>query len=449
MKNTGGQSRSLRILIVTHAFPPMNSIASHRPYSWARFWRDEGHEVHVLTPSKHPFDGTMDLERDMHGIHVHEVGYLPLRASRPRTDPVLCSEVGRWEWLKTITRRARFSLAMFGDPRLFAYLPMVRAGMKMMKQARMDFIIATSPPEVVFFVARTLSLRSGVPWIADFRDLWFRDMRLYQSRFASWLSGPVNWWLVKNATALITVSQGLRDRLSSYLGREVAVSYNGFFKCDQDRGVVVRSRTDTHLHIVYTGRLYPGKRDPEPLFRAIKALKTRRADLVSRLVVDFYGFDDPWLRQLIATHGLESTVMLHGFVPYSQSMAAQQSADVLLFLDWTETQADGVLTGKLFEYLGAGKPILSLGRRKDSEAAHLIADSACGVTLTTDDEILDYLLNLAIARSRYADSDKRNVFSREWQARLLLQTIRTQILGQAGLNHSESELTISQCYSKE
>ena len=72
MNDIPGRSKQLRILIVAHAFPPMNSIASHRPYSWARFWRDEGHEIHVLTPAKHHFDGMMDLERDLRGIRVYE-----------------------------------------------------------------------------------------------------------------------------------------------------------------------------------------------------------------------------------------------------------------------------------------------------------------------------------------------------------------------------------------
>jgi hypothetical protein len=130
MKDIVGRSKRLRILIVTYAFPPLNAIGSHRSYSWARFWRDEGHEIHVLTPSKHDIDGMMDLERDLSGICVYEVPYHPMRASHPgivRTGTH--STAGRWDWLKTITRRARFSLAMFGDPRLLAHRPLVRKGM--------------------------------------------------------------------------------------------------------------------------------------------------------------------------------------------------------------------------------------------------------------------------------------------------------------------------------
>ena len=433
MKEIAGQSKRLRILIVAHAFPPLNAIGSHRSYSWARFWRDEGHEIHVLTPSKHDLDGMMDLERDLRGIRVYEVPYLPMPASHPGTVHTgTHSAVGRWDWLKTITRRARFSLAMFGDPRLLAYRPLVRKGMDIIREAQFDFIIATSPPEVVFFVARTLSRRTGVPWVADFRDLWFRDMRLYQSRLASWLSGPVNSWLVKCAAALVTVSRGLRDRLSEHMGRDVLISYNGFFEADRYALPHSQPRSDGKLHIVYTGRIYPGKRDPEPLFRAIRSFRTKGFDPKSRIVVDFYGFDDPGLRGLVRTYELETSVSLHGFVPYTQSMAAQHKADVLLFLDWTEVQAEGVLTGKLFEYLGTGRPILSLGRRKDSEAARLIAEAGCGVTLTTDEEIEKFLLHLLSSdRLPSVGSAARDQFSRKWQARLLLEALTERILSPA------------------
>jgi glycosyltransferase involved in cell wall biosynthesis len=433
MKDTAGRSKRLRILIVAHAFPPLNAIGSHRSYSWARFWRDEGHEIHVLTPSKHDIDGMMDLERDLSGIRVYEVPYLPLRASHPGSVPTRThSAVGRWEWLKTTTRRARFSLAMFGDPRLLAYRPLVRKGMDILHEANFDFIIASSPPEVCFFVARTLSRRTGVPWVADFRDLWFRDMRLYQSRLASWLSGPVNLWLVNCAAVLVTVSRGLRDRLSEHVGRDVLISYNGFFEADRIAVSDGQVKKDGKLHIVYTGRIYPGRRDPEPLFRAIRSLRSKGYDPKNRIIVDFYGFDDPGLRGLVRTYDLEKSVSLHGFVPYSQSMAMQHAADVLLFLDWTEVQAEGVLTGKLFEYLGTGRPILSLGLRKDSEAAHLIAEAGCGVTLTTDEEIEKFLLHLLSSdRPSFVGSAARDLFSRDRQARILLEALTERILSSA------------------
>lgn len=419
----------LRILLVTYCFPPMNSIASHRPYGWARSWQDLGHDVHVLTPAKRGFDGPMDLQRDLTGICIHEVDYLPVRGSAPPmrlTGEAVRAE--RWERFKTATRRARFSLAMFGDPRMLAYFALVREGSRLIRSRGVDLIVATSPPEVSFFAARALSRRTGVPWVADFRDLWFRDMRLYQSRAASWLSGLVHRWLVGNAAALVTVSVGLQKRLAGYLDRDVLVSYNGFFEDARQCSPRPRPWADDRIHIVYTGRVYPGKQDPEPLFRALDALRRGADKAASTVSVDFYGFGDTWLRALVAKHRLEDRVRLHGHVPHHESLAVQRAADALLFLDWTDVTADGVLTGKLFEYFGSGRPIMSLGRRRDSEAALLIADTRCGVTLTSEEEITAFLRNLSAgAPLPDVESSARDRLSRETQARAILEELRARL----------------------
>ena len=108
---------TFRILIVSHFFPPLNSIASQRPYSWARTWTDMGHSVSVLTTAKMPFDGTPDLELDLSGIEVHTVSYLPATRST-REAGVSHRSAHHWEHLKRLTRRLRFGLGLFAIYRL-------------------------------------------------------------------------------------------------------------------------------------------------------------------------------------------------------------------------------------------------------------------------------------------------------------------------------------------
>ena len=366
----------------------------------------------------------MDLQRDLAGMRVHEVEYLPVRRRSPGGDASQGSTV-RWEALKTLTRRVRFSLGIFADPRLLAYRPMLRRGLELAASGRFDFIVATSPPEATFMVARALSRSTGTPWVADFRDLWFRDMLLYRSRLAAWLAGPLNRRLVSAAKVLVTVSRGLQERLQAYLGREVIVSYNGFF---EEPAAAEPPVPDGRKRIVYTGRLYPGKRDPEPLFRALKALERTAPERAARIGLHFYGFADPWLCALVERHGVQCYVTMHGFVPYRESIAAQRSADVLLFLDWADVGAEGVLTGKLFEYLGSRRPVLALGPRTDSEAARILATTGVGVTLTRDAEIVHYLQALA-SSERAADLPAAAVerFSRARQANELLDVITRRL----------------------
>jgi len=413
LATSGG--RSIRILIVTYAFPPLNAIASHRPYSWAKSWRDLGHEVEVLTFAKHAVDGALDLKRDLAGMRLHEVSTLP----RPP------GSVARWERIKALTRRLRFSLGMFGDPRLLAAPALARAARKLGAERRFDLVVATAPPEITFMAARSMCRRSGTPWVADFRDHWSQDMTLYRSRLASWLTGPLNRWLVSGAAALVTVSRGLQQRLAREFGREVLLSYNGFFQSDARTAI---TPADARRHLVYTGRLYPGKQDPEPLLRALRSLLGEAPDLAQRLVVDFYGFDDPALRASLQRHGVADCVKLHGFVPYEESIAAQRSADALLYLDWTDARGEGMLTGKLFEYLGAARPILALAAHEGSEATGIIKGANAGTVLTREEDVARYLRAL-LSGPRPPDVAPAGVerFSRERQAQELLQSIRTKV----------------------
>jgi glycosyltransferase involved in cell wall biosynthesis len=415
----------LHILIIAHAFPPLNAIGSHRPYGWARAWRDMGHDVEVLTARKYAFDGATDLQRDLEGMRVHEVPYMAGGAA-PRPPAGVPASVHRWEWLKTLTRRARLSLATFGEPRWLAYRPMLRKGLGLARERSFDFIIATTPPDVALMVARSLSRSTGTPWIADFRDLWFRDLLLYRSRLAAALSGPLNRWLVGDASLLVCISDGLQKRLSEYLGREVIVSRNGFL--EEDHQGVPDLPGDGRTHLAYTGRVYPGKQDPAPLFRALARLRTEMPELPNRLAVDFYGYDDPALRRMISRHGVQDCVRLHRFLPYRECMAVQRAAHALLFLDWTDLAGEGMMTGKLLEYLGSRRPILAIGPRTDSEAARLISGTGTGTTLTTESEITEYLKSLVVSPRR-ADlaSEAVQEYSRDRQASRLLEAILAQL----------------------
>jgi glycosyltransferase involved in cell wall biosynthesis len=234
--------------------------------------------------------------------------------------------------------------------------------------------------------------------------------------------------LVRKALAVVTVSKGLQERLSAYLGRAVLLSYNGFFEDDRGSGLAPRPWDDSRLHVVYTGRLYVGKRDPQPLFRALRTLRQVMPELGNHIAIDFYGFEDPWLRGLVTKHGVEDCVSLHAYIPHHRSLEIQQAADVLLFLDWADTEAEGVLTGKLFEYLGSGRPILSVGPRKSSEAAAIINDAGCGVSLVTQEEIAEFLARLIRAgRPPAVDTTSVAKFSRERQARGLLDALLARI----------------------
>lgn len=419
---------ALKILILAQYFPPLNSTASHRPYSWAAAWSAAGHEVHVLTTEKYAFDGTLDLDYDSSPFRVHTVAYLRQapRASALRGGREAKAAAQRWDRLKLATRKLRLGAGMFGEIAWLAYRPLLARALALAREQAFDFVISTSPPEVVHFVGHALQRRAGIPWVADYRDLWFAEMRVDQFRLSSWATGLIKRPRLRQALALSTVSEGLADRLGSFVGREALICYNGYMPSAMARDFA-RPWADERRHVVYTGRMFPGKRDPALFFQAVGLALRAQPDLADRLAIDLYGFDDPWIRQSAAACGAAPCVHSHGLVPHAESLAAQRHADLLLFLDWMEERAEGILTGKLFEYLASRRPILAVGKRTDTEAARIIAKARAGETLVSVEDIRDRLLGLARGDAPSATAGAFERFSRLRQAEELLEGVRSAL----------------------
>jgi glycosyltransferase involved in cell wall biosynthesis len=414
----------VRILIVCHYFPPLNSIASHRPFSWARTWTDLGHDVTVLTPAKYGFDGSVDLEFDTSGVRIVQAPYLPLApAGNAGPGGAVAARTRRWERLKLATRRIRLGLGMFAEIANLAHPSLVREGRKLFEEKPFDLVVSTSPPEVCHVVAHGLAKRFAARWVADYRDLWFPEMGVYRYAWAARLIGRIERRMLRDAAAVVTVSEGLAERLRAFLGRTPIVCYNGFMELQSDLRAA-RPWPDTRHHVVYTGKLFPGQRDPSAFLTGLANALERDASLAERLAVDFYGHDDPWLRGLIDERGLARVVTTHGFVPYTQSLAAQRHAAALLFVDWMDPRAEGILTGKLFEYLASGRPILCLGNRADTEAARVVREAQAGTVAITAGEVAQYLAGLGSgAAPAGADAARVAIFSRRVQAERLLERI--------------------------
>ena len=422
------RTADMKIMIMTHAFPPMNVTASHRVYSWAKMWSESGHEVHVVTPEKHAFDGSMDLNYDIGDLNVHVVSYLRTKKRTEASgDRFQKQNIERWERLKTYTRKFRFGMGMFMDLRMLAFGPLMRKGRQLLQNGGFDFIISSYPPEVVHLAASKLSSQYGIPWAADYRDLWFGEMRLFQYRFTTFISGIIHRRLLRRAKAISTVSKGLSKRLAGILNGSVTVSYNGFIEPQWEINSS-RPWQDDKIHVVYTGRLYPKKRDPRTFLEALATFRDSEPRFADHIAIDFYGYDVLYVESIAEECGLENCVTAHGFVPYDESLRIQRNAGGLLFLDWSEETAEGVLTGKLFEYLSSGRPILCVGTRKDSEAAEIILNAQCGVVLTSVEEIHSYLRELLRGEPQETAGIEQVVsYSRENQAKILLEQITKSI----------------------
>jgi glycosyltransferase involved in cell wall biosynthesis len=393
----------VRILIISWYFPPWNEVAGGRPYSWARHFAQHGHDVTVLTPEK--------------DAQVHGTLNLPL-------EPM--------ERLRVIETPMRLRRTSVGKKATWATgsIPMAaRLG------RRHDIVISTHPHGCIHGLGRVARLANpALFWCADYRDLWHDNYFFTEGKpVRRFLLRWVEKALMRPVNLNVTVSEPLAARLRrTHPHVPCAVIYNGFHERDYREAPAAdrlreRARAGLPFRVLYTGTLYPGGyQDPEPLFAALAARPWSRP-----IQVAFYGpcAREPMLRELRDRYRLGGVVELpETHLSRAESLAAQRDADLLLHLGWTDLKNDGWLSGKIFEYMAAGTPVLSVGAPPETALGQLLSDSGSGCAVGRDTAAVVATLDLMVNQGRLCDwyrPDPSRIrrFSREAQAGRLLELL--------------------------
>ena len=221
-------------------------------------------------------------------------------------------------------------------------------------------MLGSAPPFTALLIARSLSSRMRAPLVVEYRDRYFEDPYHDASRlqaFRKKIDRHVeNWWM-KPAKGIVTVSEPWADDYRARFGLPVVTAYNGFdpddFPLREERDFAPPET----LRIVYTGVLYTDRRDPSPLFAAMKLM----GEAGRSIRADFYGADPHTLQRMASAHGVLEQVSINDRVPYAESIDLQMNADVLLLLQWNDIKEQGNVPGKVFEYVAARRPVLGLG----------------------------------------------------------------------------------------
>lgn len=377
----------MNLLLVAPCFPPQHAVAALRTHAFARVWTDAGHRVTVLTTAKRPDQCGLELPCD--GITVVELDYrVPWLFERLRGRHRAAQHVGhqvpaRRGWFGAL-RRLKERTGVFSQVRMPDLTDWWVAPALAWARAAgpWDVVVSSSGPPAALLAARAIKRRGRAPlWAADFRDLW-TEHHLYTGLFPFTLKERAEERAcLREADLLVTVSEGLAEKLAARAGRRVEVIYNGHdAEVSADVPIEAMHAADGLLRLVYTGTLYERGQNPASLLAALKLLpETERQRL--RLVVA--GPSGAAWHALARAHGVQALLEDRGLLPRSAALQQQRDAAALVLLDWRDS-SEGVLTGKAFEYLNARAPILLIGGPPDSPLARLLARAGRGVALGHD-----------------------------------------------------------------
>ncbi|MGB9885737.1 MAG: glycosyltransferase [Moorellales bacterium] len=274
--------------------------------------------------------------------------------------------------------------------RFIGWLPSgVTAGVRLIRKYSVRAIYSSSGPVASSLIACVLNAVSGRPWIAEFRDLWSQNHLETRKPPIQSVEEALERLVIRRARTIVTVSEPLAEVLRTlHRRRRVVVIPNGYDENDYTERVSLTAA----FTLTYTGNIYTGKRDPSPLFRAIARLDQEGSISPVSFQVRFYGSQLGNVSQLVHKYGVNRYVLIGGHLPYREGIRRQIESSALLLLEWDHPSAKGVLTGKLFEYLGAKRPIIALAA-KGGAIHKLLDETGAGVVSNDPDELYNILRN--------------------------------------------------------
>lgn len=373
---------------MTLYFPPSGGGGVQRPLKFATHLPALGIETHVLAPDlagAAPVDEELELPTQ---AWVHRVRYVGPRGDRPGE-----RLAGKEGLARVGTQAALLGRKLLVPDENMPWSTLaLPAALRIARREGIDAVLTTSPPGSVHLVGAAVKKATGAVWVADLRDPLVahphrRGHESRLSRLKETAAGGVARLVASQADAIVAAADGIADetRKLKPRGRLVTIE-NG---CDFDDFATLEHRPSERLRITHAGSFY-GKRDPRPFLRALS--ESGLDDVLVRFVGEMRRSDLDFVEEL----GLGDRVEVTGYVPRRRSLELQRDSEALLLLiPDAGGRGRGVLSGKVFEYLAAERPILA-AVPPDGAAARLVEQTGAGVVAPADDveALRDALLGL-------------------------------------------------------
>ncbi len=365
----------MKVLLVTLYFPPSGGGGVQRTLKAATHLPPLGIETHVLAPDDPHWIHRDDELAPPSQAWVHRARYIGPSGRKP------AEEMHGKEGMELALTQAR----LFGrrllvpDENVSWNLTAIPAAIRIVRREGIDVVLTTSPPNSVHLIGAATKKATGVQWVADLRDsVGAHPHRRTESaavRVKEQVSQQVAKLVARNADAVVAVSDAIADEVRALepRGRVVTIS-NG---CDFEDFEGLEYHSGDRFRITHTGSFF-GKRDPRPF---LTALSGSGLDAVARFVGDFRAADREWAESL----GLGDRLELIPYAPRRRALELQRDSEALLLLiPEADGRGRGVLSGKVYEYLAAERPLLA-AVPTDGAAAKLIREVGAGIVVAPDD----------------------------------------------------------------
>lgn len=414
----------MKILLIAPHFCPDEHIGAARWNRLSKYLLRDGHEIYVIAS-----DIISDSTDSKRSTKLFRVNY-----QSSSVDKAIMKFSRAKKGLTVEKNRQTFQVAKYSMfTSVYSYLiklagkimrfpgvywwstaDIVQKGIEIIEIEKIDVIVATFPFSVSIKAAHELSSKTRVPWIADMRDGWSSYY------FGEYDKGTVLYSLLKkvehyylsSAASVVTINQTLADSLCVSKDKIVIIpniydpEEQEFIKTDQ----VECNNNPDKVVFSFAGSVHDNH-CWEIFFEGIS--KVGVALDMQNIEVNYYGgYFDKLTDKRNRYQVPESIVVDHGYVEKEELMKAMSKADILLVFGFSGAFGDSVTTGKIFDYIELGKPVLVFGP-KTSELAKLVEKTGIGLVISDSTTAKEVILNITKDKVAFKNNIKGQVNPQE------------------------------------
>ncbi len=381
-----------KILIITYYWPPSGGAGVQRWLKFSKYLPEFGFEPIILTVdenqasyAQHDYSLLKEINPDLsvYKTKTFEPYNLYRKLTNKKEIPYGgFSNQKKVTFFEKLTRFIRGNLFV-PDPRKGWNRYALKKAIELVNAEQIGVVVTSGPPHSTHLIGRRIKERTGIRWIADFRDPW-TDIYYYKSLYHSKLATRFDRYLEKSvlteADKIITVSEEvgklLLQKIPGHIEKIVVIP-NGYDEEDFDLVEPVRNEKFT---ITYTGTISISYRIDQ-FIEAVCQLPDR---VKEQLKIRFVGNVPDEIIDLFHRKNLGALIEVLGYVPHKQAISQMLGASILLMAIPDSPDNKGIVTGKFFEYLAAKRPILAIGPL-DGEVDRMINKCHAGKLVSYDE----------------------------------------------------------------
>ena len=383
-----------KVLIVSYFYPPHISPGAIRASKYAKYLPEYDWTPLVLTADKNDYVSGMPLEIPPDSLFrtrqfdINGIAKKFVSNNGSRIEEVRANRKSLKSRFISLGRNVYASIVNFPDGQIGWYPYARLEGLRIIRNEKPRIIFSTSSPTTDHLIAYRLKRKTGLPWVAELRDLWTQNHNYQRTRPLCYLEMGLEKHVLNAADAVVTVSQSWAEELRKRIDVPVHVISNGFDSSDYPSRVPLAKP----FTISYTGILYAGNQDPAPLFDAIAAMHRKGLISPRKVHLRFIGRYVDSVLDIAKQRGISEYLEIRETISREEALRLQAESALLLVLSWNGPQRVGWIGLKLYEYFGSGRPVLAIGP-KDCGSSVLTAQLNAGFIAENAQQVESILLN--------------------------------------------------------